>query len=89
MHWFKVGFYCHLFPGWFLLARTFQGGVEGKELCDQGGEGSSIQSEKVYITDRLKCNYSLEYGILYLLHVTIFSPVLGSTIETWGHSVIG
>ena len=24
-----------------------------------------------------------------LLHVTMFSPVLGSTIETCGHSVIG
>ena len=72
----------YLFPRWFLLARALQGGVEREELCDEGGERSSIQSDSKQIQ-------RYEQKDIHLLQVTIFSPVLGSTIETCGHSVIG
>ena len=56
--------------------------MEGEELCDEGGKGRSIQSDEVDVKERFKKGVNL-------LHVTMFSPVLGSTIETCGHSVIG
>ena len=31
----------------------------------------------------------MQHHLLHLLQVTMFSPVLGSTMETCGHSVIG
>ena len=92
------------FPGLDLFTTFFLGGSSLPGLSNDGwrernsvisvgkAAASSLRVDvNEAIQKKLQCEISVKFPGFetYLLHVTMFSPVLGSTIETCGHSVIG